>query len=239
MNDIINVQNAVQVERTAEEKKEIAELKVKLYEELSNEKKYGDFLESTQIKIGIFLDTVKNKKVWQDWGYKSWDSFLQSIAPMVHKGRTSLYNYADVAKQLLPYIPPEELPEVGITKARALSSAVKKAGGKRPSDTLLNAAKSPAISLEDMHALIEDNFGARDETEKGIWYSLGGVFFSPEEKTEFENTIRVACHTDPALPYNVDWPDASAPQKKELLWRLCAEYLSAHGTEDNDEVFGG
>lgn len=240
MEQVIIVESAAQVERSADEQKEITQLKKNLYEELNNEKVHGDALETCRVRIGIFLNDVQDKKIWEDWGFKSYGSFLDSIAPMVHKGRTSLYNYASTAKELLPYISPEELPEVGITKGRALASAVKKAG-KRPSDTLLNAAKSPAISVDEMHQLIADNYGARDETEKGVWYNLGGVFFSPEEKQEFEDTVRAACHTDPPLSYSVDWPDASAPQKKEILWRLSAEYLSAHpeASHQEDEVFGG
>lgn len=241
MTEIINVQNAAQVERSADEKKEISQLKVNLYEELKNEKTHGEALETCRIKLGMLLNDVQDKKVWGDWGFKSYGDFLESIAPMVHKGRTSLYNYADVSRQLLPYISPEELPEVGITKARALASAVKKNSGKRPSDTLLNAAKSPAISVEEMHQLIADNYGARDETEKGIWLELGGFFLTDEEKTEFNDVVSAVIHTDPVLPYNAPWKDLTVGQKKEVFWRLGAEYISAHPevVAQDDEVFGG
>lgn len=236
MHEAVVVENAAQVERSADEQKEITQLKKNLYEELSNEKTHGDALETCRVKIGIFLNDVQDKKIWKDWGFESYGSFLDSIAPMVHKGRTSLYNYASMAKELLPYISPEELPEVGITKGRALASAVKKAG-KRPSDTLLNAAKSPAISVQEMTQLIQDNFGARDEFEKGTWFSLAGVFFSPEEKEEFLRTVKLASKIDPVLAYTItDWQDASAPQRKEILWRLCAEFLSTH---EDTEIFNG
>jgi len=240
MNDIINVQNAVQVERTAEEKKEIAALKTHLYEELKNEKTHGEALETCRTKIGIFLNDVQDKKVWKDWGYKSYGDFLESIAPMVEKGRTSLYNYAGVAKQLLPYIPPEELPEVGITKARALATAVKKNNGKRPSDTLLNAAKSPAISVEEMHQLIQDNFGAREEADNGPWRNLHGAYMTDDEWTEFMDCVKRTCTVDPSFSYIVtDWADATPNQRKEIIWRWIATFLSEYGPNDAaDEVFG-
>lgn len=241
MEQIIAVQNSAQVERSADEKKEISQLKVNLYEELKNEKTHGEALETCRVKLGMLLNDVQDKKVWGDWGFKSYGDFLESIAPMVHKGRTSLYNYADVSRQLLPYISPEELPEVGITKARALASAVKKNSGKRPSDTLLNAAKSPAISVGEMISLIQDNYGARDEGEKGTWMELSGVFFNDEEKDEFYRAVETACKTDPPLKFIIkDWNEAAAPSRKEILWRWVASYLAENEANANasDEVFG-
>ena len=241
MAEVLNVQKAVEIERSADEKKAIAQLKKQLFEELKKEREHDDIVESSRLKIGTLLEDARTKKAWQDWGHSSWNDFLESIAPQLRKGRTSLYNYAATARDLLPYIPPDELPEVGITKARVLAAAVKKSGGKRPSDTLLNAAKSPAISVEDMHQLIADNFGARDETEKGTWFSLGGVFFSEEERDEFKRAVDVACRVDPPLKTVIDWNDANAPDRKEVLQRFVREFLGTYEAEvsgPKDEVFG-
>lgn len=189
-------------------------------------------LESNFVTIGVLLDAVRSNKFWLLWEFRSYGDFQKSIESRIKKGRSQLYACSSIAKQLLPYIAPKELEDIGISKASALASAVKKSG-KPPADELLNAIKDKKTTLEQTHELIADNYGARDEFEMGIWYSLAGVYFSPEEKEEFERAVSVACKSDPPLPYLVSWNDATAPQRKEILWRLVATFLADQEAEVN------
>lgn len=216
---------------TEEQKQEAAQIKKELSTVLDEIHSQEQKLETNFVKVGAMLEAVREKKFWllPEWGtFKSYNAFLESIAPKVGKGRTRLYACAGIAKQLLPYIPPEELTDIGISKASALASAVKRSG-KKPSDDLLTAAKNPNTTLQQVQELIADDYGARDEGEKGVWFSLVGVFFSPEEKEEFERAVGAACQADPPLQYHVKWEDATAGQRKEILWRWIATFLAEHG----------
>jgi len=217
---------------TTEQKKEAATVKLELDRVLDSIKINEQQLDADFVKVGTLLEEARENKFWLLWGnHKSFNSFLESIAPMVGKGRTRLYACAGIAKQLLPYIPPEDLTNIGISKASALASAVKKSG-KKPSDELLTAAKDPNTTLQQVQELIADNYGARDEGEKGIWMSLAGVFFSNGEREEFYRAVSVACRVDPPLQIVVtDWNETAAPTRKEILTRWIREFLATYEPE--------
>ncbi len=216
---------------TPQDKQEAAKIKLELDRVLDSIKINEQQLDADFVKVGTLLEETREHKFWLLWGnHKSFNSFLESIAPMVGKGRTRLYACAGIAKQLLPYLPPEDLTNIGISKASALASAVKKSG-KKPSDELLTAAKDPNTTLQQVQELIADDYGARDLGEQGTWYSLAGVFFSAGEKEEFERAVSVACKTDPALPNVIDWHDATAGSRKEVLQRFIREFLGTYEAE--------
>lgn len=193
-------------------------------------------LESTFVKLGVLLDTVQKEKLWLCWEHRSFNDFIKSIENKVNRGRTTLYHSLRIAKQLLPYMPPEEVEQVGISKASKLAQAVKESG-KRPSDLLIEAAKDSKITTEQFESLIADNYGARAEQDLGEYYQLGCLFLHPEEKDEFQRAVSIVCRTDPPFQYDITkWQDASANQKKEILWRLMATYLSTFETEVNGAV---
>lgn len=240
MEQIIMVEKA---EETASyvEKQAAAQFKKELDAVLDGISLKEHGLDTDYVKVGTMLEKVREDKLWSFWGHRSYGTFIESVAGKVGKGRTRLYQCSKVARELLPYIPPEELADVGISKASVLASAVKNSGGKRPNDALINAAKSPKITVQQMSEMIADVYGARDEGEKGIWYGLNGVFFDDSEKEEFERAVAVACQTDPKLPQVIDWHDAPAPLRKQVLQKFIMEYLGTYEGEvsgPRDEVFG-
>jgi hypothetical protein len=215
---------------TPEQKSEAAQLKenldIVLNEIQSSQKK----LDSDFVKLGTMLAEVQTKKYWLEYGFKSYNKFIESVEGKVDKGRSRLYACAAIATQLLPVMSEEELSQVGISKASALASQVKKTG-KAPSDDLLSKAKDSKVSVEQFKEELGNHFGGRDEFEKGVYFDLGGVFFSPEERAEFERGVETACKADPPLEYLVNWHDAAAPQKKEILWRWVATFLADQEAE--------
>ena len=221
---------------SAADKLAAAQLKSELDAVLNEIETQEHKLDSNFVKVGALLEKVREEKTWLFWGHRSYGTFVESIAGKVGKGRTRLYNCSRVARELLPYIQPEELTEIGIGKSSALASAVKQSGGKKPTDELIKAAKNPNTTIQKMQEMIADVYGAREELEKGTWFNLAGIFFAPDEKAEFLRCVELACKVDPPFSYVVkDWQEATAPQRKEIIWRLVAEFLSTHET---DEVFG-
>lgn len=224
--EMVQIQNWTPQDREAASQTK-QELDRVLDEIQSQEKK----LETDFVKLGTMIDEVREKKFWLLWDYKSFNAFLEAIAPKVGKGRSRLYACAGICRELLPYLPPEELSDIGISKASAIASAVKKSG-KKPSDELLKAAKNPATTLDQMQGMIADSFGLREDMEYGTWFALSGIFLSDEEREELMRGIRCACKVDPAMNHVIDkWQDASAGERKEVIFRWVREFLGTWEAE--------
>ena len=232
MTDIVKQETGVVQNWTEEElkigKETREELEQVVCEIHSQEKK----LETNFVVLGTLIEEIREKKLWLMWDHRSFNSFLETIAPRIGKGRSRLYACAGIAKQLLPYIAPDDLEDIGITKASAIAAAVKNAGGKKPSDKLITEAQKPETTLEQLNDLLVEDYGIKDQGEVGTWYSLAGIFLSPEEKEEFLRAVRVACKVDPVLDHIIDdWQDASAPQRKEVLFRWLREFLAEYESQ--------
>lgn len=210
---------------TPEQKTEAAQLRENLDQVLTEIQASQKKIDTDFVKLGTMLAEVQTKKYWLEYGFKSYSKFIESVESRVDKGRSRLYACCAIAQQLLPVMSEEELSQVGISKASALASQVKKSG-KTPTDDLLAKAKDSKVTVEQFKEELGNHFGGRDEFEKGVYFDLGGVFFSPEERSEFERGVETACKSDPPLEYLVKWHDASAPQKKEILWRWVATFLA-------------
>jgi len=175
-----------------------------------------------QIELGIVLTEIQKSRAWLLTGCKTLDEYIKSCEEKFGRGRSALYNYRNIAEYLLPTVPEEDLIAIGVTKAQALASFVKKKR-RPPTDKLLSDAKNPKVGIEEFRATIAE--ATHDKPEKGTWYEFGGAFVTPEEKEEFERGFASAATTDPALPTDV--PDWLA--RKLVLQRLIAEFFSAYG----------
>jgi hypothetical protein len=215
---------------TAEDKQAAAQTRKELLTVLDNINTRQDSLEKDFVNLGTLLEDIRKRKYWLLWDFKGWDSFIKSLEGKIKKGRSQLYNCAGIARDLLPYIPPDDLRDIGITKASALRTAVKNTG-KRPSDDLVDSLKS--VKVEEAAELIADDFGFRYEgAPKGDWFNLVGTDFDAEERAEFLRACSIACRVDPALPYVVtNWQDATSHQRKEILFRFIREFIATWGPE--------
>ena len=232
MTDIVKQETGVVQNWTDDQKLEAQTIQHRLEVTLDEIQERQDGLEKNFAQLGTDLLKVQQQKFWILYGeYRSYNAWLKSVEPRIRKGRSQLYAVKTIAETLLPYAGEEDLVEMGVSKASALASAVKKSG-KPPSDKLLNEAKDDKVTVEKLGELIAESYGARDEGEKGTWYSLGGVFYNPEEKAEFLRAVAVACKIDPVLPYVIEkWEDATAPQKKEILWRMSSTLLAEYESQ--------
>jgi hypothetical protein len=180
------------------------------------------------LKLGVMLDQVRGRKLWSDWGYEGYNAFIKSLAEKYqYAGRTKLYNCARIAEQLLEVADPADVEQMGISKASKLSSAIKKADGKKPSDSLLQAAKDINVTAAQLDTAIASEYEFKNEFESGTWVDLSGCFMNEAEREEWERAIRVACQDDPPIQLLDRWNDNKAAHlRKEILWRWTASYLA-------------
>jgi hypothetical protein len=203
-------------------------LQVELTKLLTDIDQQSAQLDKDFVRLGVMLQDVRENKLWEPLGYGGYNAFIKSLAEKFqHAGRTKLYATAQIAEQLLDVAAPQDVIDMGMSKASKLASAMKKADGKKPTDELLAKAKNPKVTIQEFDKQIAGEYEFRNEFETGAWVDLAGCYMSAEEKAEWERAIKTACLDDPPLPMLDKWSDNSASHiRKEILWRWTASYLA-------------
>jgi hypothetical protein len=185
-------------------------------------------LDKDFVKLGVMLQDVRINKLWDKLGHSGYNSFIKSLTEKFqHASRTKLYASAQIAEQLLDVAEKQDVLDMGMSKASKLASAIKKADGKKPSDSLLQQAKDSKVTAAQLDTAIAGEYEFKNEFESGTWIDLAGCYMTAEEKLEFERAIRTACLDDPPLPILDKWSDSSASHiRKEILWRWYSSYLA-------------
>jgi hypothetical protein len=167
-------------------------------------------LDKDFVRLGVMLQDVKTNKLWEPLGHAGYNAFIKSLAEKFqYAGRTKLYASANIAEQLLDIAAPQDVVEMGMSKASKLASARKKADGKKPTDELLQKARDPQVTVQEFDKQIAGEYEFKNEFETGAWVDLAGCYMTAEEKAEFERAIRTACLDDPPLPMHDKWNDNS------------------------------
>lgn len=214
---------------TEEERKAAQEASLEIESLLDSIHAQSTGLESNYARLGSLLLRIRNERYWLQWGHHSFGAYLKSIRGRLGTGRTQLYQVISVAETLLPLVGEADLAEIGKSKAIELRRIVT-ATGKRPSDELIAQAKNPDTTLETIRALA---FGEMhgEPPPNGTYYTLGGIYVSPEERDEIKRAIDVAKRTDPVVPNDLpEWA-----QTKEVLLRFAREYYSTYLPETSNQ----
>lgn len=185
-------------------------------------------LDKDFLRLGVMLEEVRSNKLWEPLGYDGYNDFIKSLAVKYqHCSRTKLYATARIADTLLDFAKAEDIESMGMSKASKLASAIKKSDNKKPSDSLLQSARDPKITVEQLDKQIATEYEFKSDFENGTWVDLSGVYMSPEEKEEFQRAIFTACQDDPPIQILDKWNDNSASHlRKEVLWRWYSSYLA-------------
>jgi hypothetical protein len=180
-------------------------------------------LRTSLAQLGTVLLKVRTKKYWHAWGFPSFGAYIDSIKNQVGKGRTQLYQTIGVADKLLPFVTPDELANIGISKAILLKQSVEKTG-KTPSDEILDQAQDPKVDAAELKALLFKNSNGSPENGQETYFDLGGFYTTKEEKEEILRTFDVATKTDPVISNEIpEWA-----RRKEIIQRLCMNYLAEY-----------
>lgn len=186
-------------------------------------------LEAGYAKLAFMLKDVSEHRYWQG-KYKSFGEFLNSIQERYHLGKSQLYSYLSTARDLAGQLDEDQLNFMGISKAMVLRDATNASG--KVSEEVISAALNPNVTTKDLKKLLYDA-GSLQEPEEGIWTDLEfSTYLTPEEHKTILDAFNAARHTDP--PINEKTKDSV--QRKEILLRICQEFLAAYA---DDVVEGG
>jgi hypothetical protein len=186
-------------------------------------------LEHNYITLGKHIYQMQVKVLWLALGYSSWRDYFSFLQEKFGMGRTQLYSYVGTVKSLSPYVDDDTMIDMGVSKAKELKRAIDTTS-KAPSEELLEKARDPKVFVQEFKQAINDEYHIKDHTEPGNWYDLRGVFFTPEEKEEWEKAIDLAKSIDPVVDYQLP----EHVQLKEALLRIAQEFIGTYEPKEYD-----
>lgn len=128
-------------------------------------------LEQGFVSLMPLLKAIHDGRLWQSWGYLSFNAYLEYIEPKIGRGVRYCRQLLETAKLL--QLPEADLREIGVTRAIALKDYCRVAG-KQPSPELLARAKDPEVSVRTLqNELYTASHGAPPENTK--YYHLDYV----------------------------------------------------------------
>lgn len=192
-------------------------------------------LDKDFVRLGVMLQDVRTNKLWEPLGHAGYNAFIKSLSEKFpNAGRSKLYATAQIAEQLLDVAAPQDVIDMGMSKASKLASAIKKADGKKPTDALLQKAKDPKVTVQEFDKQVAGEYEFKNEFESGTWLDLAGIFLNEEERDEFYRAVRVACLIDPPIPVLDKWNDNKASHiRKDIITRWLREFLATYEAEVN------
>lgn len=190
-------------------------------------------LEHTYVKIGKYIYKMQVETLWMALDYKSWKDYFDFLSSRFNKGRTQLYGYIGTVKSLSPYVDDETLVDMGISKAKELKRAVDTTS-KAPSEELLAKAKDTKISTQDFRDAVHKEFHIVDHNEPGIWRDFHGCYLTTDENSLINEAFDKARNIDPVIPNDLP----AHVQFKEILIRLCQEFMSTANGEPEYDIDG-
>ena len=139
-------------------------------------------LTKARTQIGILLNEVREKRYWELKGFDSFGSFMVSLEDRFNRGRTQLYAYASLVRDLLPEVGEEKLTAMGLEKAKLLCTA-KKATGSLPSSEIIDMAADEEISTKQFRQVLLDAKKLPDVPQDGKYHSIEYFATADQQKT--------------------------------------------------------
>lgn len=128
-------------------------------------------------QIGLLLNETREGGYWRD-SFDSFGSYMESLEKKYNLGKTQLYAYAGIVRDLLPEVGAEKLTEMGLEKAKLIRQA-KNNSGSLPDSKIIDAATDKNITIGDFRQMLLDEKKIPDQPRDGKHRSI--EYFADEE----------------------------------------------------------
>jgi hypothetical protein len=153
-------------------------------------------LSHSYARLGGMLSEVEKSKEWVNWGFESFPRYMAYVGEKIDRRKSQMYAVLSVATDLLPYLTEEKLEAIGITKAHELRRFVN-TSGLRP-DVMLHGgdvqlmefAADPKVTAAQLRVEV-NKLLHQDEEPQGLWFDLGGCYFTVEEKLTWQRAVEL------------------------------------------------
>ena len=184
-----------------------------------------DGLERGYTHLGRMILEVAEMQYWRVY-HDTFRDYLKSVSMKSKRTPGQLQQYFLTVRDLSDTFSPDQLENMGITKAIKLRAA-KDYSIVLPK-VIVDAALNPAVTVKELNKVISVTLKMPEE--EGDWMNLDFEFMvTPEERTLFETVIDVAMHTDPLTKTNI----SKSAQMKDIMTKLAQEFLGAHSGDGN------
>jgi hypothetical protein len=188
-------------------------------------------LEGGYAELASALLVVQQNHYW-DTTHESWGDYFKCVAEKFNLGRSQLYHKVAVVKELDGVLLPEELTQMGISKASVLADA-HRANPCVINDTVVENAKNKSVTVKQLKKAIAEATHAPEATTDD-WFDMNFAFYvTPEEKAELMEAMDAARGVDP--PISTTLKDFM--QRKEIALRFAREFLATYSTKEEEVPF--
>jgi hypothetical protein len=149
------------------------------------------YLATSFAKLGRMLHQVQTTHEWANWGFESFGRYIDDVRQKIAKGRSQIYAVLSCAERLLPSVSETDLDTMGISRAQELARYVKQSGLKVPQH-LLSAALDKDQTIEQLHTAVLEELREKGEVKGKWWQAFQSGYFTPEEKTDIQQTINLS-----------------------------------------------
>lgn len=203
---------------------------IQAFEDLLDKSMKAKFsLDCQMMDLGLYLNEIRKTMAWKDAGYENYGKFIDAMEAKCDRGRTSLYGYAFIARELADQTTPELLLQMGINKARVLAQTSQAIGTNLKPETFETAAK-PHITEQQLKQIVSETYCLVTPPEElSTWFPFNGFFVTEDERSIIEQGFDIAARTDPVI-------QDSKSRNKEVLIRLCQEFTGSWEGEVNGET---
>ena len=179
-------------------------------------------LATNYVQLGAAMLKAQDRKLWIDWEFRSWGSFVVYVCKKIGRERSQLYAVVSTTQLLLSSVSENDLNAIGISKAQELARFVKQSGRSVP-DSLLELAKNETTTVEQLHAAVLEELHEKGES-KGKWHEFGGFYCTTDEWKEIEQARRAAMAVDPPIPDT----DPDHVIRREVVLKWAREFVSSY-----------
>lgn len=186
-------------------------------------------LEHGYAEFAAALLVVQENHYW-DSQFESWGKYMEYITQEHHLGKAQLYHKVAVVRQLQGLVEPQDLTNMGISKASVLADAARLNNGVLPNEAIA-AAQDDKATVKDLKKKVNEILNVA-QPEDGEWMDLGFAFYvSEEEKVELQEAMAAARQQDPVISNTLK--DFS--QRKEIALRWARDFLATYSSTPQDE----
>ena len=186
-------------------------------------------LEHGYAEFAAALLNVQENRFWEG-EFESWGKYIEHITQTYNLGKAQLYHKVAVVRQLQGMVEPQDLTNMGISKASVLADAARLNNGILPNEAIA-AAQDEKATVKDLKKKVNEILNVA-QPEDGEWMDLGFAFYvTEEEKTELQEAMAAARQQDPVISNTLK----DFMQRKEIALRWARDFLATYSSTPKDE----
>lgn len=173
--------------------------------------------------LGRLLNMVRDEELWRP-EYKSFGAYVLNLCGRFSKGRTQLYNFAGIVRDLSPHVTDKQLFEMGVKKADLLKYCMKQTG-LAPTKELIVQACDPSVTLKALRKTCFDAYKMTDVPRDPDMVFCDLSFYANKEENDLIQTMLEAARGAAEIDGTLDDPT----NLKKAMLAIAMDFIGSWG----------